>query len=134
MKLPTQADALTRRARKLLSTHMSRAKRDGQVIDYTVADLMALLAENPLCHYCSLPCGWDVSIDHRIPTSRGGRHCFANLAPCCPRCNRVKGMLTASEFVDLRAFLGGLHPAAGMDIERRLLAGGEIYAKGRQTS
>ncbi len=41
------------------------------------------------CVYCNLE---TTGIDHLIPLAKGGLGAdFCNLAPCCPRCNSVKG-------------------------------------------
>jgi hypothetical protein len=50
------------------------------------------------------------------------------LCVSCRRCNQLKGLLREDEFLGLREFLDGLHPAAKEDIERRLLGGGRVYA------
>jgi 5-methylcytosine-specific restriction endonuclease McrA len=122
-----QADALLARARRLLSDHRTRAKRDGAALDYGLTDVRQLLESSPCCNYCRLPVAWDVSLDHRTPTARGGRHALDNLAVCCERCNGLKGQLTEGEFHELLTSLALLHPAARADLERRLLAGGRRY-------
>lgn len=43
----------------------------------------------PFCVYCDKP---TTGIDHLYPLSRGGSgDSFYNLAPCCPKCNSIKG-------------------------------------------
>jgi 5-methylcytosine-specific restriction endonuclease McrA len=120
------------RARRLLHDHRTRAAKDGQVLDYSLHDLRQLLAASPCCAYCGLPVAWDVSIDHRTPIGRGGRHQLANLAVCCSRCNGLKGMLAEPEFRELLTLLALLHPIARQDLERRLLAGGRRYGVSRR--
>lgn len=127
-----QADALSARARRLLSDHRTRAKRDGVVLGYTLADMRQLLAASPCCGYCNVPVAFDASIDHRIPTSRGGKHVLANLIVCCSRCNMLKSSLLESEFRDLARFLATLHPIARQNLELRLIAGGRRYAHSRK--
>ena len=132
MRAPgTQADSLLARARRLLHDHKTRARKDGAVLDYTVHDVRQLLADNPLCSYCRGPLSFAASLDHKTPIARGGRHTLENLAVCCTRCNALKGSWTAEEFRALLALLADLHPAARQDLERRLLAGGKRYARGR---
>jgi 5-methylcytosine-specific restriction endonuclease McrA len=116
------------RARRLLGDHRTRAKRDGAILDYGLAELRQLLAAAPLCAYCRQPVAWDASLDHITPTSRGGAHALHNLAVCCARCNGIKGSLTGAEMEFLLEFLADLHPTARQDLERRLLAGGCRYA------
>ena len=39
------------------------------------------------CVYCAAPA---TSLDHVIPRSRGGEHCWDNVVSCCRRCNHAK--------------------------------------------
>jgi 5-methylcytosine-specific restriction endonuclease McrA len=125
---PTQQKALLSRCRRLLHDHQTRARKDGQTLDYGLAQVVELLGASPCCAYCQRPVGWDVSLDHRMPTGRGGRHALANLAVCCPRCNALKGALTEAEFRELVPMLARWHPAGRQAVERRLVAGGKRYA------
>jgi hypothetical protein len=83
-KLSTQADALLIRGRRLLSGHRTRAKRDGAALDYDLTDIRRLLTEHAQCEYCSMPLSFAVSLDHRTPIGRGGRHQLANLPTFTP--------------------------------------------------
>lgn len=49
-----------------------------------------------VCHYCGRKVGFaNLTMDHVIPLSRGGRSTKDNLVPCCKECNtRKKGSLT----------------------------------------
>lgn len=133
LKFPLmQADALLVRCRRLLAGHRARAKENGCTLDYGLTEIRQLLIGNPLCEYCRLPVCFSVSLDHRTPIARGGKHRLENLAVCCSRCNAMKGLLTQAEFSELRAALLSLEPKARADIERRLIAGGECYGRGRQ--
>lgn len=40
------------------------------------------------CHYCG---GKGGTIDHVIPTSKGGKTISKNCVPCCAPCNQAKG-------------------------------------------
>lgn len=43
------------------------------------------------CYYCGRPVGFkNLTMDHIIPLSRGGRSTKDNLAPCCKECNTRK--------------------------------------------
>ena len=43
------------------------------------------------CWYCGLPVGFkNLTMDHVIPLSRGGRSTKDNLVPCCKACNTKK--------------------------------------------
>ena len=128
----SQADTLLARARRLLHDHRTRARKDGAEIDYTLRDLRELLASSPCCAYCGMPVAWDASIDHKTPTSRGGKHCRANLVVCCRACQERKGLLSAEEFRQLLALIGSWAPRAGSDLLARLRAGGgKRYGRNR---
>ncbi|HEY7308307.1 MAG TPA: HNH endonuclease [Gemmataceae bacterium] len=126
--LPTQADAALARARRLVHDHKTRASKDGQTLNYGLPELLELLTASPCCCFCKMPTGWDVSLDHKTPTSRGGKDALENLAVACRRCNGIKGALTEGEFRELLTTLALMHPAARQDLERRLLAGAARYA------
>lgn len=50
------------------------------------------------CQYCGARPGTsELSIDHVVPTSRGGRNTWENCVLACMRCNRRKGDHTPSE-------------------------------------
>jgi 5-methylcytosine-specific restriction endonuclease McrA len=43
------------------------------------------------CHYCGRKVGIkNLTMDHVIPLSRGGRSTKGNLVPCCKQCNTAK--------------------------------------------
>lgn len=43
------------------------------------------------CYYCGLEVGYaNLTMDHIIPLSRGGRSTKDNLVPCCKACNTKK--------------------------------------------
>ena len=48
------------------------------------------------CVYCNTEN--DITIEHRIPISRGGTNLPANLVPACKSCNCKKGTKTETEF------------------------------------
>ncbi len=47
------------------------------------------------CGYCGIPRG--VTVDHVIPTSRGGKNSWANTVACCDPCNQRKRDRTPEE-------------------------------------
>lgn len=51
--------------------------------------------DNFECQYCGTK--RDLTLDHVLPTSRGGPHSWLNLVTACKRCNTVKGDFTAEE-------------------------------------
>jgi hypothetical protein len=51
------------------------------------------------CWYCGrLPEPGDLTVDHALPKSRGGKNKDENLVPACDRCNNAKGSRTVSGF------------------------------------
>jgi len=53
------------------------------------------------CVYCGS--GADLTIDHKLPQSRGGSDDIENLATACRACNAAKRDLTYDEFIDRKA-------------------------------
>jgi len=51
--------------------------------------------DNFECQYCGTR--KDLTLDHIIPSSRGGQHTWVNLVTACKRCNAVKGDRTPDE-------------------------------------
>lgn len=47
------------------------------------------------CGYCGADCG--KTVDHIVPTSRGGKNTWANTIACCDPCNQRKGNSTLVE-------------------------------------
>jgi hypothetical protein len=48
------------------------------------------LRDNHTCQYCGKT-GGNLTIDHVIPKSRGGKETWENMVVCCARCNNRKG-------------------------------------------
>jgi len=63
------------------------------------------------CYYCG--CDGKMTIEHRIPLSRGGTHYPANIVPACKSCNCSKGTKTESEFAVNRCPTTTYNKAAG---------------------
>jgi 5-methylcytosine-specific restriction endonuclease McrA len=51
--------------------------------------------DNYMCSYCGAK--ENLTIDHIIPSSRGGKDIWDNLVSCCNRCNTLKGNRTPEE-------------------------------------
>lgn len=50
------------------------------------------------CQYCGHTFSpGELSVDHVVPLSRGGRTCWSNVVCACRRCNRMKGGCTPQE-------------------------------------
>ena len=51
------------------------------------------------CHYCRRPVApRELTMDHIVPISRGGRSTRGNVAPCCKECNNQKKQLLPMEW------------------------------------
>lgn len=51
--------------------------------------------DNGLCQYCGTDC--DLTLDHLIPRSKGGKSTWNNLVTACKECNAKKGNSTLEE-------------------------------------
>jgi 5-methylcytosine-specific restriction endonuclease McrA len=53
-----------------------------------------------ICHYCrkKFP-PEELTMDHVVPVSRGGRSNKGNIVPCCRQCNSDKKYLTPAEMI-----------------------------------
>lgn len=58
------------------------------------------------CYYCRNEFPIDqLTRDHKLPVSRGGKSEFHNLVLACGKCNTLKGSLTAEEFWEFKRLL-----------------------------
>ena len=63
------------------------------------------------CHYCGNPTApSDLTMDHIVPLSRGGKSTKGNVVPCCKSCNNAKKQLLPMEW---EAYLERLKKASG---------------------
>jgi 5-methylcytosine-specific restriction endonuclease McrA len=54
-----------------------------------------------LCHFCGQKTAYqDLTMDHLVPLSRGGRSTKDNLVPCCKKCNTLKRSMLPLEWED----------------------------------
>lgn len=61
------------------------------------------------CHYCGKTVGAEnLTLDHVIPISRGGRSTKGNCVPCCKECNNSKKSYTPAEQILDRLFGDGV--------------------------
>ena len=52
------------------------------------------------CHYCgNIVSPEEMTMDHIVPVSRGGRSVKGNVVPCCKSCNNEKNHLTPAEII-----------------------------------
>ncbi len=56
-----------------------------------------LLRDDYTCAYCVAQGGYDMTVDHVIPRSRGGSSAWDNLVACCSACNARKRDRTPAE-------------------------------------
>lgn len=57
-----------------------------------------MLRDAFICQYCgAAPGRANLTVDHVMPRSRGGRHDWDNLVTACTRCNQKKGSSTPEE-------------------------------------
>lgn len=82
-----------RRARELAVSrqHTLRARRAGTFLE-VVDPALVYERDEGVCGICGKPVDRDeYELDHIVPTSRGGPHCYANVQLSHPPCNRSKG-------------------------------------------
>ena len=54
-----------------------------------------------VCHYCkSRIAPKELTMDHIVPISRGGKTTKGNVVPCCKKCNTAKKQLLPMEWED----------------------------------
>ena len=52
-----------------------------------------------ICHYCGQPAlPKELTMDHIVPISRGGKSTKSNVVPCCKECNNAKKQLLPMEW------------------------------------
>ncbi len=56
-----------------------------------------LLRDDYTCAYCAADGGREMTVDHVVPRSRGGRSAWDNLVACCSDCNARKRDRTPAE-------------------------------------
>jgi 5-methylcytosine-specific restriction endonuclease McrA len=61
-----------------------------------------LIKSNKVCGYCGQELIQEnISLDHNLPTARGGKSILNNLVLCCKNCNIAKGSMTGVEYIQL---------------------------------
>ncbi len=59
-----------------------------------------------VCHYCGRRFSpHQLTMDHVVPLSRGGKSVKGNVVPCCKECNTAKKTMLPMEW---EAYIGGL--------------------------
>lgn len=109
------------RARRLRVSY----KRLG--VDRSTEDILKEIQSLKSCTYCNEPLDpLDISLDHILPSSRGGSDTQENLHLVCLGCNLVKGNLTDGEYKSLLEFMKD-KPKLKEIIRRRLKASGFMF-------
>lgn len=75
--------------------HSRRAKKLNNGVFFISSKEMNKLYKKP-CVYCGKTD--DITVDHVIPITRGGRHSIGNLVPACGSCNYSKNAKTITEW------------------------------------
>lgn len=58
------------------------------------------LLQKGRCHYCGGQFSAnELTMDHVVPLSRGGRSVKGNIVPCCKECNNLKKYKTPVEMI-----------------------------------
>lgn len=73
--------------------------------NYTTHDVVRKIGENPICYLTGkeidLNNSPSYSLDHRVPTAKGGSNDLGNLEICLTEANRAKADLSLAEFYKL---------------------------------
>ena len=94
-------------SKEIYARYRWRAGESGKKFALTIEEFRALAIQN--CHYCGVEPGNIYERDtyngaftynglDRIESSKG--YVISNLVPCCWTCNRAKGDMSYSEFID----------------------------------
>ena len=78
--------------------HIAREKKKAGQLKKT--NWWHALLNRGICHYCKnkfLP--EELTLDHIVPLSRGGRSVRGNVVPCCKKCNNEKKYLTPVDMI-----------------------------------
>ena len=115
--------------KELKARSMQVSYKSGTGKTLTLAEARALIAEPPTCIYCKKPIKWqELSIDHKIPKSRGGSNDSDNLCWVDLSCNMMKGNLLDTEFIGLLQFLED-KPDMLRLLSKRLKLGGFAFRR-----
>lgn len=87
--------------KKIEQRHRRVARLYGQLEFDLPKNFLSLLKElqNDKCAYC-LRSDTKLTVEHMIPISRGGKHCFSNVILACTTCNFSKHSKTLEEWLE----------------------------------
>jgi 5-methylcytosine-specific restriction endonuclease McrA len=78
--------------------HIAREKKKAQAL--RKSQWWKAQIARGICHYCGKTFAPDeLTMDHVVPVSRGGRSVKGNVVPCCKSCNNEKKYLTPAEIL-----------------------------------
>jgi len=91
-----------------------------------------LIDKHEYCGYCNADLTQEnISLDHNIPTARGGSSKLTNLVICCQNCNMAKGALLGSEYKQLLKCISKWEDG-GKYLLGRLKGSNRFYIGGRK--
>ena len=129
LKTAKWREVASRQELKAKSMQVSHRQGTGRTL--TLEDARLLIVRPPQCPYCHKAIPWEqLSIDHRVPKSRGGDNEPSNIVWVDLPCNQIKGNLLDTEFQELLRFLND-HPTIKPILLMRLKAAGLLYKKWR---
>ena len=109
---------------------VSFRQASGKKLTLSLREARDIISNPPKCPYCFLPIPWEeLSVDHKIPRTRGGSDDRDNLVWCDLDCNMIKGSLLDTEFMELLVFLKE-RPTVYEMLKTRLKASGFLYKLG----
>jgi hypothetical protein len=101
-KLVTGADPVMSRTRAMYATLKHRSGGRFLLTLAEFRDLFGQFYDRPVCAYCGKVVALkDVSVDHKIPVSKGGTSYADNLQFICTGDNKSKGDMTRDEYLTL---------------------------------
>ena len=80
------------------TSHVTREKK--KAAELRKSDWWKNEIQKGICHYCIQEFSpEELTMDHVIPLSRGGKSSKGNVVPCCKNCNNKKKYLTPVEII-----------------------------------
>ena len=80
------------------ATHIAREKKKAKQLKQS--QWWQNKIQNGLCYYCQKKFKpTELTMDHIVPLSRGGKSTKGNIAACCKTCNNEKKYLTPCEIL-----------------------------------
>ena len=79
-------------------SHISREKKKAS--DLRKTNWWTNVLQKGVCHYCRRKFSpGEITMDHIVPLSRGGKSSKGNIVPCCKECNNKKKYLTPVDMI-----------------------------------